>query len=264
MRTGPAGGIFFLIALMGFSSVRQNPQGQADPARLAAILKKSEDYCRKLENAALDFVCLEQVTELTRHFSLKTDVYLYDYQFIRKNQETKEKRNLIAVNGKKKDIQDSPLQTVVFRYENVLSGPVGLLSESWQAYHVYQLIGEGAVNREKAVVIDVTPKPEFIKPHCYGRVWIREKDGAVLKIAWDPKSIGNFQSVAEWAKAREAESQITAFSEYGLEKNGLRFPSRNYTQNAYIKKEGQKFVSAEINILYKNYRFFTVETEIRY
>jgi outer membrane lipoprotein-sorting protein len=264
MKAGPAVWIFSLIAVMGLSSAQQELQGQADRTRLAAILKKSEDYCRRLENAALDFVCLEEVTESSRHYSLETNVYVYDYQFIRKNQETKEKRDLIAVNGKKTNIRDSPLQTFMFRYENVLFGPVGLLSQSWQAYHDYKIVGEETVNKERAVVIEATPKPEFVKPHCYGKIWIREKDGSVLKIVWDQKSIGNFQSVAEWAAIHEAEPQITAFSEYGLEKNGLRFPSRNYTENAYIKKDGQKFVNAEINILYRNYRFFTVETEIKY
>jgi hypothetical protein len=263
LRTSLAGGIFSLIVVLGFSPVRQSPERQPERLRLAAILKKAEGYCQRLENAALDFVCLEEVTERTWHLDLRTDVYLYDYQYIRKNQEAKEKRNLIAVNGKTEDIRDSPLQTIVFRYENVLFGPVGLLSRSWQAYHDFRFIGEDSFNKERTVVIEATPKPEFIKPHCYGRIWIREKDGSVLKIVWDQRSIGNFRSVEEWAKAHEAEPRIMAFSEYGLEKNGLRFPTRNYTENASIGKDERKSVSAEVNSLYRRYKFFTVETEIK-
>ena len=264
MRTALAGGILFLLAVMGLSSARQTPQVQTDQERLAAILKRSEGYCRRLDNAALDFVCLEEVTERTRFTSMEADVYLYDYQFVRKNKEMKEKRNLLAVNGKKKRIQDQPLQTVVFRYENALFGPIGLLSKSWQAYHDYRLIGEDVIDKQKTVVIGATPKPDFATPHCFGSIWIREDDGAVLKIVWDQRSIGNFQSVEEWAKLHEAEPQITSFLEYGLEKNGLRFPSRNYTKNAYILKNGRKYANAEINILYKDYKFFTVETEVKY
>jgi hypothetical protein len=263
LRTSLAGGIFSLIVVLGFSPVRQSPERQPERLPLAAILKKAEGYCQRLENAALDFVCLEEVTERTWHLDLRTDVYLYDYQYIRKNQEAKEKRNLIAVNGETEDIRDSPLQTIVFRYENVLFGPVGLLSRSWQAYHDFRFIGEDTFNKERTVVIGATPKPEFIKPHCYGRIWIREKDGSVLKIVWDQRSIGNFRSVEEWAKAHEAETRITAFSEYGLEKTGLRFPTRNYTENASIGKDGRKSVSAEVNSLYRRYKFFTVETKIK-
>jgi len=202
--------------------------------------------------------------DVSRSETAQTDVYLYDYQFIRKDLETKEKRNLIAVNGKKTNIQDSSLNTVMFQYKNVLFGPVGLLSKSWQAYLDYRIIGEDTINKERAVVIEATPGPAVNEPHCYGRIWIKEDDGSVLKIVWDQKSLGNFQSVEEWAKAYDAEPQITAFSEYGCEKNGLRFPSRNYTENAQVKKDKQKFVNAEISIRYKKYRFFTVETEIKY
>lgn len=102
MRTALAGGIFFLAAIMGVSSARQTSQGRTDQERLAATLKKSEEYCRKLDNAALDFVCLEELTEQTRFAAREAHVYLYDYQFIRKSQDTKEKRNLVAVDGKKK------------------------------------------------------------------------------------------------------------------------------------------------------------------
>jgi hypothetical protein len=257
-------GLFIPIAVLGFIFPPENSPGRAGQDRLAAILKRSEEYCRRLDHAALDFVCLEEVSERTRFTSMDIDVYLYDYQFVRKNQEMKEKRNLLSVNGKKKKIQDQPLQTVVFRYENALFGPVGLLSRSWQAYHDYRLIGEDVLGKEKTVVIGATPKPDFATPHCYGSIWIREEDGAVLKIVWDQKSIGNFPAVEEWAKLHEAEPRITSFLEYGLEKNGLRFPSRNFTENAYILKDGRKYANAEIDILYKNYKFFTVETEVKY
>ncbi len=264
MLTARAGGIFLLAAVMVLPSARHAFQDPTDHERLAAILKRSKEYCRRLDNAALDFVCLEEVTERTRFTSMEADVYLYDYQFVRKNQEMKEKRNLLAVNGKKKMSQDQPLQTVVFRYENALFGPVGLLSESWQAYHDYRLIGEDTLGKERTVVIGATPKPDFATPHCYGSLWVREEDGAVLKIVWDQRSIGNFRSVEEWAKLHEAQPKITSYLEYGLEKNGLRFPSRNYTENAYILKDGRKYANAEINIVYKKYKFFTVETEVKY
>jgi len=255
---------FILLAAACVAFAQPSPQKQTDGERLAAILEKSAEYCGRLDRAALDFVCLEEVTEMSRHFTPQTDVYLYDYQFIRKNGGAKEKRNLLAVNGKKKNIQDSSLQAVMFRYENVLFGPIGLLSKSWQAYLDYQLVGEDTLNDVKAVVIDATPRAAFSEPHCFGKIWVKEDDGAVLKIVWDQKSLGNFQGVEAWAKAHAAEPLITAFSEYGFEKNGLRFPSRNYTELAYLRKDTGKFTNAEISIVYKEYRFFTVETEIKY
>jgi hypothetical protein len=246
------------------SAAQQNTQNQSSATRLTEVLKKTETYCQRLDRAALDFVCLEEVTEMTRHYTPRTDVYLYDYQFVRKGDEIKERRNLIAVNRQKTDVHDSSLNTLVFQYKNVLFGPVGLLGEAWQAYYDFSWVQEDTINGEKAVVIEVTPGPRLTQPHCYGKIWIKEDNGSVLKIVWDQRSLGNFQSVEEWAKAHDYEPQVTAYSEYGLEKNGLRFPSRNYTEIAYINKDHRKFVNAEISIVYKDYKFFTVETEIKY
>ena len=247
-----------LFAVPPFSSAQE----PADQPRLAAILKKSAEYCRRLEQAALDFVCLEEVTEETVHFTRDTRVYLYDYQFIRKNKQTKEKRDLISVDGKKYKVRDSSLQTVQFLYENVLFGPVGLLSESWQEVYSYRLVGEDKVGKEKAVVIEATPKPELTEPHLYGRIWVKENDGSVLKIVWDQRSLRNFKMIEEFAKSQNAEPQIIAYSEYGREKNGLRFPSRNYSEQGYILSSKHKVANARISVVYKKYKFFTVETEV--
>ena len=109
----------------------------------------------------------------------------------------------------------------------------------------------------EAVNVDFEPKAE---------PWATYElsDGSVLKIVWDQTSLGNFGEIAEWAEANEAEPRITAYSEYRFEKNGLRFPSRNFTQQAYIRKDRSKFVNAEISIVYKGYKFFTVETAVKY
>jgi hypothetical protein len=239
-------------------------QEQADSSRLAAILKKTGEYCQRLDRAALDFICLEDVTEMTRSLTPHTDHYIYDYQFIRKNEETREKRNLVEVNGKKAAVKDSPLNTVAFQYKNVLFGPVGLLSHDWQAYYDYRLAGEEIFNNKKAVVIEATPNAFLTTPHPYGKIWINEEGGSVLKIVWDQKSLGNFQSAREWAEIHDAEPQITAFSEYGIEKNGLRFPSRSYTENAFIDKDKRVTINSSMLIIYRDYKFFTVETEVKY
>jgi hypothetical protein len=265
-------------------------QTQEDQQRLAAILRKSKNYCQRLEKAALDFVCQEEVSERydkTRELAeeliftsptggfvgtepirlasktKKRSTYLYDYQFIRKNQRATEKKKLIEINGKK-NTRDAWAEPTQFQYGNILFGPVGLLSESWQPYHDYEIIGDDIINGQKLVLIRATPRPSLNRPHAYGRIWINEDDGSVFRIAWDQKSLGNFQIIEDRAKRLEAEPQVTSLTEYEFEKNGLRFPSRDSTEEAYVKKNGKKFVRAETIVIYKNYKFFTVETEITY
>lgn len=45
---------------------QNNTQANADQAKLEEILEKTSEYCRRLENAVFDFVCLEEITEKIR------------------------------------------------------------------------------------------------------------------------------------------------------------------------------------------------------
>ncbi len=55
--------------------------------------------------------------------------------------------------------------------------------------------------------------------------------------------------------------EVTPDTEFGFEKNGLRFPSLDLTEEAYVDKDGARFVRAVTKVVYKEYKFFTVETE---
>ena len=256
---------FLAIAALVLSAPSPlGPQEKADDARLVRILEKAGYYCRRLDKAALDFICLEEVSEMANRYLRNFDVFLYDYQFVRKKDEIKEQRNLIAIDGKKTSRPTPAIQPTAFRYKNVLFGPIGLLSEFWQGYHEYRIAGEEKLLGEETVIIEATPNAKAHEPHPYGRIWLKESDGSVLKIVWDQRSLGNFGEIAAWAAENEAEPLITAYSEYRFEKNGLRFPSRNFTQQAYLRKDRSKFVNAEISVAYKDYKFFTVETEVKY
>ncbi len=257
--------VFAVAALSCFlGAARAGRQEPPDRSRLEALLKRAEAYCRRLDKAALDFICLEEVTELTVRFTPVTNVYLYDYQFVRTDREKKENRHLIAVNGKKKDVRDAALSTVMFQYQNVLFGPVGLLGEEGRRLFDYALVGEDPGGPERAVIVEAKPKAGAVGSRPWGRIWLREEDGGVLKIVWDQTSLGNYREVEDWAEAHEARPRITAYSEYGLEKNGLRFPSRNFSETATVTKGGLLTVGGRVSTVYRDYKFFTVETEIKY
>ncbi len=75
---------FSLVTVICAFPALASSQDNADPARLATILRRSAVYCQKLDRAALDFICMEEVKETSYNLSPATDVYLYDYQLIRK------------------------------------------------------------------------------------------------------------------------------------------------------------------------------------
>jgi hypothetical protein len=182
---------------------------------------------------------------------------------VRKADRNVEKRTLIEEDGRKMKTENAELTTTTIRVQNALFGPVGLLGESAQDGHDYRIAGEESRKGRKVLVVEATPRPGLDRQHCYGRIWLYADDGSVLKISWDQTSVGNFQLIQARAKQLGAEPQLTAVTEYGLEKNGLRFPSEDTTEEAYLKG-GKKFVKSLTTIQYKSYKFFTVETEVRY
>jgi hypothetical protein len=282
-------GVAFAPGLLAAAS--GPPRGQeAAPAadeRLTRILERTQAYCAKLEKASLDFTCLEKIDEKTypspeiqpdtpivagggisysypSRRSPYVNSYVYDYQFVRKGDKKTERRILIEENGQKKKEEDAALVTLTVRVENALFGPIGLLGAQWQAYHDYKIVGEETRKGKKVLVIEAAPKPKLKRPHCYGRIWVQEDDASILKIVWEPTSIGNFGEIEARARGLGAEPRLTSVTEYGLLKNGVRFPSKDTTEEGYELKNGKTSVRSLTTIVYKDYKFFTVETEVIY
>ena len=263
------------------------PQEAASDRRLARILARTKDYCRRLENAALDFVCIEDIKEEFFHLpGIEVDTvepghtprwpfsyriprkgfvrtFIHDYQLIRKDGQRVETRTLIKENGIPRNEKNAQLTTMSVRVENALFGPVGLLSEARQAAFEYRLAGEKKVEGRKALLVDAIPKPEFPGVHCNGRIWILEGDASIVKIEWEQTSVGNYRAIRETAERLKAEPSLVSATEYDVLKNGIRFPSRDTTEESYLMKKNKKFVRSKSTILYRDYRFFSVETDVR-
>lgn len=258
---------------------------------LKKILKKCADYCEKLANSSLYFVCNEKVKEeifrpppvyvigdRTYSFGISGRTYstavagrltqknvcVYDYQLIRKNFEINEKRILIKENGKKKNKKDARLKTRIFVHSNLIFGPVGLLSEFWQQYYEYKIIKKGKFQRNKVLVIEATPIPYMKTSNLYGRIWVREDDFSIVKIEWEQESIKNYELIEEFAKKLNAKPELEFLAEYAFEKNGIRFPSKCSITETYIRQRGGRYTRSKTTITYKDYKFFTVKTEVKY
>lgn len=285
-----------LILTVVFISAGAEAENKSEQITIRKTMKKVREYCARLKAGAYHFVCLEEVSEkidYSKHL-IQTRVisgdyyelpsvrktpklkekneYLYDYQLIKKGARTKERRILLKKNGRKKNEKNAQLETKEFRYKHVLLGTVDLFGESSEFYNDYKIINEEVLNGEEAIVIEATPKALYTKPFRYGveptylsgKTWVKKTDYSILKIQWSHKTIKGFQNIEERAMKYEAEPRITIITEYGFEKNGIRFPSRFFVEQAYISKKGKKFIRSELNVIYKDYKFFLVETEVEF
>jgi len=263
--------IFMVFSLTLVSAIEKN--GQTD---LSLVLKKAAEYCKKLEHTSLYFVCMEEVKERiyylnrpgrvglrpTRFFT--ENKYLYDYQLIRKGSQITERRILLEENGKEKNEENAQLKMQMFDHKYVIFGPVGLLSERWQQEHDYKIIGEKKYKGEQVLIIEATPKSSIDIDHLFGKVWIRKSDSSILKIEWNQTSMGNFDAIKEVAKELNAEPDITFISDYDFEEKGIRFPSKYFVREEYVHSWRGRFSRSEATVIYKDYKFFIVETDVEF
>jgi len=93
---------------------------------------------------------------------------------------------------------------------------------------------------------------------------VDEKDCRILKIVWDPRSISDFSPRVPTDAGSELMRELEWHVEYGVEKNGILFPSRQVIQEVLVSSTGRRYTKYTVTVRYKNYKFFTVETGVKY
>jgi len=271
--------------LMQLDKFQTTAEEKANLSKLERILELSRNYCHTLQNTFFDFLCLEQITELIPnskigvkqsrlHSDVKGNIDVkistvkrnkmnYFYRLIKEGKEIKEDRALAKKNGRSKNVEDSLLLTDRYKFEKIIYGPMELLSEYWQKYYYYYFLKNEQLKEEGTVVIEAIPKSMYGGNLLFGKVWIKEKPFQVLKIEWNPKSINNFHQVMGQTANDHADPYITYFTEFYIARKGIQFPSRNYLEVGYIKEDGEKYVELVANILYNDYIFYKVDTQVQ-
>lgn len=284
--------IVFLLSIFlsyqGNLTFSQDPSAKDNQARLKDILKHTAEYCEKLKKMALDFICLEnieekihaykrvdtvsisEITSATRfvHAGLKlkntkTKTYVYDFQMIKKGDKQEERRTLLKEGKKEKRVENAELKIKGFKAQFLVYGPIGFLSRYWQQHFNYEIIGPDELNGKKAIVISASPTKEREDNYNFGKIWVDQSDFSILKIEWDATYIKGFEErVSSGASGIKRSLLWSVF--YELEKNGVRFPSRQLIKETLITEGGREHPGYTATFIYENYRFLTVETEVKH
>jgi hypothetical protein len=270
--------VFFASAAgQGGPGIQRAGDPSNAPADLRSLLEGAAGYCDRLSRSVLDFICRERISEwcypeassrqarmmdFIRRGPRESNSYLYDYQLVRDRAGSiRETRTLLREGRKDVHVPEATLKTIFFWHAKIVMGPLGLLSRERQAEHDYRIVGEERMAGERAAVVEAVPKPGIAADHLYGIVWLRLKDASILKIEWNPSSIDNYAGVTETAERFRMTPRIVLTSEYGIEKNGIRFPSRYTVQETYARGS-RRFQRSETTVVYDQYKFFTVETTV--
>lgn len=275
---------FFYAGLLlraGFN-VYANPMMQTKP-QLDIILEKCAEYCDRLSNAVLHFVCTERVIQevfqggpidlhtnlghpviISTRSKLEKKEFVYDYQLYYKDNQISEVRHLLEEDGKEKREEFAELKGLRFEHKNVILGPIGLLSRKWQQHHNYRILKREKFKGQDVWVIEAVPKPNQETGHLYGKIWVSQKDFSILRIEWNQQAIKGYEQLIEECKKNNLEPFFTLISEYTFLKNGIRFPSSYEMKEEYSYWGNRKNLAAKKVVTYDNYKFFTVETKVEY
>jgi hypothetical protein len=292
---------FILALAVAFVAIRPAvAQTQADaqkPFDLAAFLKTAAEYCQRLESFALNYTCREEIDEkfdLTRDIEKPSDPMstwsdgpgnryglgatilsrstaryrhslVYDYQCVRDFKGSiRDTRTLLEENGKKKNVPAAKLATANFDYGRTLLAPVGIFAERFQNDFDFAVVGREMVGRKAVAIVDAKPKPDaLVSQNLFGRAWVDPATNEILKIEWDESRIGRYEVFRERGEKYKMTPRITVTSEFSVEKNGLRFPTKAFYEEAYLNERGRKWVRSETTVEYTDFKFFTVEVEIK-
>lgn len=275
---------FWVISSLIISAPPRLIQSDQEQALLKQTLKETGDYADKVINAALYYVCTEKISDKEYFFGrtraassmfrqnkffhikkIKKQTFTYDYQLVKKKGELTEKRILLEENGKKRYQKNADLNRLKYTGKYLVFGPVGFLSKYWQPYFDFKIIGEDKLDNRNTVIFKATPKQKMEENNNIARIWVDKINFQILKIELDPASIKDYENEKITTRLGTFYKTVSWTIFYGIEKNGVRFPSRQIIQEVFIHpKRGYRAVKRETNILYQDYKFFTVETDIKY
>ena len=279
--------LFLLLLFLnsGYLCPSQKNTTGINQAKLKIILKKTAEYCERLKKMALFFVCHENIEEKiyfykrTKAFSpedfkasaplakvnlkqrrMSRSTYVYDYQMIKKGDKEEEKRILLKEGKKEKHVENAELKIRGYKAKFLVYGPVGFLSYYWQNHFTYEITGQDEINGIKTIIISASPKTLREENYYFGKIWVDENDFSILKIMWDDKTLEGYEKKAFPGVTKNLSWEVF----YEVEKNGVRFPSRQLIKDIYLTEVGQQHPRFLTTFTYDNYKFFTVEIEIKY
>lgn len=196
-----------------------------------------------------------------RHVDYLRHHFAYDYQLIRNGKEVSEQRKPLDDKAAASSQEVSP-RTVRFACQQVILGPV-IFGKDRQQHYDYKIKGRGKVGKAECVIVEAVPKLSAPPGDLFGQAWIDERDGRILRLEWDQRSMQNYESFVETGEALGAKPRIRLSMEFLVEKNGIALPSRFRISEEYLTAGGGiRFVVSETTVTYKDYKFFTVETEV--
>jgi TonB family protein len=271
-------------------------------AELIRLLALGAAYCERLSGAALDFVCHESIrsldcalylpettasagTTLTEKatdskgtimiigprraplgrdpFNTKTYRFTCDFQMVKKQGEIEEQRILLQSNVKSAPKGAAPPDEKRYASLKPLFAPIEILATDRQESYEFRLLGREMNKGRSTAVIEAVARPGAPARIPAAKIWIDPESSQILRCETQGLPVEGYEFIFEEA-SRIGIGPVGAMTmSYGVEENGILFPSRvtlliEYPVNVWGVGKRTRI---DTDIRYDQYRFFTVETE---
>lgn len=258
---------------------------------LQMVLDKCTEYCLKLSESALYYVCHEKIREKFKRIEeqkwgltlvgppdlhptefmsaednfltlggTEKHVYVYDYQLIKKEGNIEEKRVLMEKDGKDVNLEDVPQGTKPSYTLKPVLVPVQILGIEHRSRFSFRLAGDERIKGKLAYVIEACLRPGKTGYIKCGRIWVDKSDFRIVKTEVETDFVEGYEQIIAECYHYYLKPHFKSTYYYEIDKNGLLFPSRSEIRVEYsgllLKKRDLK---SEFKITYRNYQFFTVE-----
>jgi TonB family protein len=265
------------------------------------ILDRCAEYCRKLAESALDYICEETIRDVFYNFHDRESLeksgvvlsmvsgidgsvsrfeqsfvpirdlrrterneYVCDYLLVKKGDRIEDKRILLEENGRKVPGRDRFLEEKRFSALMPLLVPDRLLGRDRQSLFAYRILKEERIKGKKAYVIEALPRSGDAGGIEYGKIWVEKRTYQVLKAEVEGVPLEGYENVLVETAEHNMKPRFTTTYLYRVEKNGLMFPSQIDIKVGYPypgSSARSYLKKIRTDVEYDKYKFFTVKTE---
>lgn len=260
------------------------------------ILDKCAEYCMKLSESALYYVCDEEIRErinavkgpkyevsITPYHKVKDltgyagygmnynppiirssekHTSVYDYQLIRKEGQFRDKRILVKKDSEKGNMEEVSREIKPSYNLKPILIPNQILGIENRVKFSFKLLDEKKIKGRTVYLMEARLRPEIQGNIKWAKIWVDKTDFRIIKIEMETDFVHGFESVLSECYRYYLKPHFKATYTYEVDKKGLLFPKKAEIQVEYsgFLKEARRLKS-EVNISYNNYKFFTVKTD---
>ena len=267
---------------------------KSEDKELQRILDKCSEYCLKLSESALYYVCHERIKEKFKNldgpapglsiippsFSSQglvfssasvvelilgnTDrhVYVNDYQLIRRKEIIEEKRILMEMDRKNVNIENSPQLTRQSYSIKPILVPVQILSIEKRSRFLFRQAKDEKIKGKLVYVIEAYPRPGQKVNIRRGKLWVNKSDFQIVKAEIETDFVEGYEDIISECDNFYLKPHFKSTHYYEVEKNDILFPSRSNIRVEYSGlMAAKKALKSELDVTYENYKFFIVKTD---